>query len=91
MEYLSISSFGGLWEGVPYCPAPDEGLEPSTTSLKGWRSTDWANRAVNSLRQHDLFRSLQVVNTYVVTPPIYILGLRIYICGRQMPTFFEKF
>ena len=23
---------------------PDEGLEPSTTRLKVWRSTDWANR-----------------------------------------------
>ena len=22
---------------------PNEGLEPSTTSLKGWRSTDWAS------------------------------------------------
>ena len=25
-------------------PPPDVGLEPTTTSLKGWRSTDWANR-----------------------------------------------
>ena len=24
---------------------PGEGLEPSTTSLKGLRSTDWANQA----------------------------------------------
>ena len=27
-----------------YIPSPDVGLEPTATSLKGWRSTDWANR-----------------------------------------------
>ena len=30
--------------GLSLTLTPDVGLEPTATSLKGWRSTDWANR-----------------------------------------------
>ena len=56
---LSISYVGDFGRASPYCPAPDVGLEPTTTSLKGWRSTDWANRA-------NLFTIIYTMYTYYI-------------------------
>ena len=36
---------------------PNEGLEPSTTSLKGWRSTDWASPVSEYLTTRSLRHS----------------------------------
>ena len=34
-----------IWHFIFIKKSPAGGLEPPTTSLKGWRSTDWARRA----------------------------------------------
>ena len=56
-----LSKFQFFWKLKPLYKKeqlPTVGLEPTTTSLKGWRSTDWARRACVQKAKHGMWRNL---------------------------------